>query len=172
MSMDREELLRSARNLYENPGTNEALKVVLEETYPELKESEDEKIRKFIIDCIDELRRANADNAKFNGRCSEAIAYLEKQKEQQPAEWSEEDELEHDYLCKLLRETWDKVDKGSCVDDAITWLENLPERIYPHSWKPSEEQVSILGKVFAGCELNTSERDSMVDLFYHLKDMI
>lgn len=39
-------------------------------------------------------------------------------------------------------------------------------------WKPSEEQVSILGKVFAGCELNTSERDSMVDLFYHIKDMI
>ena len=41
----------------------------------------------------------------------------------------------------------------------------------PH-WKPSKEQVSILAKVFAGCELNTPEKDSMVDLLNHLKDMI
>lgn len=41
----------------------------------------------------------------------------------------------------------------------------------PH-WKPSEEQLSILGKVFAGCELNTTEIDSMVDLFYNLKQML
>lgn len=39
-------------------------------------------------------------------------------------------------------------------------------------WKPSEEQIGILGKVFAGCQLKDSERDSMVDLFNHLKDMI
>ncbi len=39
-------------------------------------------------------------------------------------------------------------------------------------WKPSEEQMSILAKVFAGCELNTPERDSMVDLFYNLKQML
>lgn len=43
---------------------------------------------------------------------------------------------------------------------------------YKRHWKPSEEQISILGKVFAGCQLKDSERDSMVDLFYHLKDMI
>ena len=52
----------------------------LEDIFPEIKESKDEGIRKFIIDCIDELRRANAENADFNGCCSEAIAYLEKQK--------------------------------------------------------------------------------------------
>ena len=58
--------------------------------------------------------------------------------------WSEGDINRHYYLCKLLRETWDKVDKGSCIDDAITWLEKLPEQIYPHSWKPSEEQMEVM----------------------------
>ena len=275
--MDREELLRSARNLYENPGTNEALKVVLEETYPELKESEDERINKFLCHTFTAQYLCKDKTGKWHGEpVTNILAYLEKQKEQkpifkrgdkviwngeeynildvnkdsynvggyilpfyrqnelslieqrpaerveinkslsdavitelgkyngenywkspwamdstglqyplyfanfgaiwqkeqQPAEWSEDDEIEHDYLCKLLRETWDKVDKGSCIDNAITWFEKLPERIYPHSWKPSEEQIGILGKLFAGCQLKDSERDSMVDLFYHLKDMI
>ena len=58
--------------------------------------------------------------------------------------WSKEDKNRHYYLCKLLRETWNKVDKGSCIDDAITWLEKLPGRIFPHPWKPSEEQMWAL----------------------------
>ena len=51
----------------------------------------------------------------------------------------------------------------------LEWLRNLKHK---RMWKPSEEQIGILGKVFAGCQLKDSERDSMVDLFYHLKDMI
>ena len=72
--MDREELLRSARNLYENPGTNEALKVVLEETYPELKESEDERIRKDLITFICQFAPEHL-KVKY-------VAYLEKQKDE------------------------------------------------------------------------------------------
>ena len=132
-------------------------------------ESEDERIRRMIVNT---LRDAVLSERISETSYREMLDYLEKQKEQKPEEWSEDDEIEHDYLCKLLRETWDKIDKGSCIDNAITWFEKLPERIYQHSWKPSEEQIGILGKVFAGCQLKDSERDSMVDLFYHLKDMI
>lgn len=78
--MNREELLRSARNLYENPGTNEALKVVLEETYPELKESEDERIRKFLIEKCNEGHWPERNAFKKE----QVIAYLERQKEQKP----------------------------------------------------------------------------------------
>lgn len=50
----------------------------IDEVFPELKESEDERIRKHIIDII-------KDNAKLKRiPCDAEIAYLEKQKEQKP----------------------------------------------------------------------------------------
>lgn len=82
MSMNREELLRSARNLYENPGTNEALKVVLEETYPELKESEDERIRKTLIHIV--KGACDKYGIKYKGDDiteEKLLAYLERQKD-------------------------------------------------------------------------------------------
>lgn len=49
---------------------------------PELVENEDERIRKWLIEMVEELRKANPTNAEHNGNCSDAIAYLEKLKEQ------------------------------------------------------------------------------------------
>jgi len=46
--------------------------------FPELKESGDERIRKWLIEMVEEMRKANL-TAEFNGDCSEAIAWLEKQ---------------------------------------------------------------------------------------------
>ena len=63
-----------------------------------------------------------------------------------PSEWNKEDKNRHYYLCNLLRETWDKVDKGSCIDDAISWLEELPTRVSLSSWKPTEEQMNAIDR--------------------------
>ena len=111
----------------------EGNKVILER-----KESEDEGIRKFIIACIDELRKANAENAEFNDRCSESIAYLERQKEQKPAEWSEEDEH---YFQNLIM----AVDSTFGDGNTKNWLQNRLKslRHKPH-WRPSEEQMKAL----------------------------
>lgn len=49
--------------------------------FPELKESEDEEIRKWLIELVEEIRKANPTNADHNGMCSEAVAWLEKQDE-------------------------------------------------------------------------------------------
>ena len=38
--------------------------------------------KKWLIEMVEELRKANPTNAEHNGNCSEAIAYLEKRKEQ------------------------------------------------------------------------------------------
>jgi hypothetical protein len=54
--------------------------------FPELKESEDERIRKWLIEMVEELRKANPTNAEHNGNCSEAIAYLEQQNEKKAIE--------------------------------------------------------------------------------------
>lgn len=84
----------------------------------ELAESEDEKIRKFIIDCIEELRMANQDNANFNGVCSEAIAYLEKQKEREIVPTTSLDAIARDYtnLVKAINPepTWDLIHTAVC----------------------------------------------------------
>ena len=53
----------------------------LEEIFPELKESEDERIRKWLIELVEEVRKANPTNVEHNGMCSEALAWLEKQAE-------------------------------------------------------------------------------------------
>ena len=47
----------------------------------ELKGSEDERIRKWLIEMVEEVRKANPTNAEHNEKCSEAIAYLEKLKD-------------------------------------------------------------------------------------------
>jgi len=51
------------------------------EVFPELK---DDKIRKWLIEMVSELRKVNSTNANHNGMCSDAIAWLEKQGEQKP----------------------------------------------------------------------------------------
>lgn len=55
-----------------------------EEMFPELKETWNEKVRKWIIEMVEEVRKANPTNAEHNGMCSEAIAWLEKQGEKKP----------------------------------------------------------------------------------------
>ena len=57
------------------------------------KESEDERIRKWLIEMVEEFRKANPTNAEHNGNCSEAIAYLEKQKEQKPRKFKVGDKV-------------------------------------------------------------------------------
>lgn len=79
--MTREEAIKIVRNIYQTDTEKEALETLI----PELAESEDEWIRKDIIASVEmngELTQA---------RKSEIYAYLEKQKEQKPEEWSEED---------------------------------------------------------------------------------
>lgn len=107
--MDREELLRSARNLYENPGTNEALKVVLEDTYPELKESEDERIRKMLIDVY---KTADMGGEIFGKGITykQVIAWLEKQKEQKPAEKISVSEELYEHIRNAC----------ACIEDAMS----------------------------------------------------
>ena len=46
------------------------------------KDSEGERIRKWLIELVEEVRKANPTNVEYNGMCSEAIVWLEKQREQ------------------------------------------------------------------------------------------
>lgn len=76
-AMAYDEALKDMRVIYPNLSDDTKLKLTIEHAFPQLKESEDEKVRKHIIDII-------KDNAKSKCiPCDAEIAYLEKQKEHQ-----------------------------------------------------------------------------------------
>ena len=100
----------------------------IDEVFPELKESEDERIRKELIGFL--THRAEVTGFIDEDKdCKRWIAYLEKQKEQKPAEWSEEDERTLESFLGWLQ--------GSMGEKTYSsWLKSLPERF---SLKPKQE---------------------------------
>ena len=100
--------------------------------FPDLKESEDERVRKWLI-----LQLQT--NYKGMEMANQAIAYLEKQKEQKLAEWGDEDEKMAYFIDQFLEyhEASDPTAK-SCKD----WFNNRFKSIRPQpkqEW--SEEDI-------------------------------
>ena len=157
---------------------------VAEKYFPELKESEDERIRKSLIDMLKndekcylkeiawlekqgepkEINPSEFDSqlnrllGQFKSLPKEELAsslsfYLnvvqndgtykkEKQGEQKPADWSEEDEKLFKLSLENLTELKDRFgeDYGR-VGDCINWLKYLKDR---YTWKPSDEQIESI----------------------------
>jgi len=159
-----------------------------EHYFPEL--SEDERIRLFICDLITRIFWGR----DWNISKKDCLAYLEKQKEQKPAEnggkellyvsnksynigyrdgkreaeskqgWSEEDEV---YLQDAL---WcvEKAEK-SCKDEedkGACWSAQRWLKSLRPSWKPSEEQMYSLGSVVKGAGGATEG-----SIAHHLKEL-
>lgn len=81
-----DEALNWMRELY--PGLHGATKEDAEHYFPELRESEDERMLRKLIDHLD----WHSDNRLTKEECDELRAYLEKQKEQKPTEWKPSEE--------------------------------------------------------------------------------
>jgi hypothetical protein len=122
-----------------------------EKYFPELKESEDERIMKELIKFF---RMGAKYNSSTNGiPDKDIVAWLEKQNKQKPA-WSEDDEgicraIINDIANDKSMCTFD-ISKGIC-DEQINWLKSLKERVACEAncttakqWKPSEEQIAEL----------------------------
>ena len=144
------EMVQRCKELHESG--NALTKQQMEIVCPQLAESEDEKIRKWII-----AHLASDDSDKLE----EAFAWLEKQKEQKdwaeemntkikelhrqciaqlkPVEWSEEDEKVRRSIIDGIKNLWPYDHRNKCID----WLKSL--RPQPH-WKPSKEQMEILSR--------------------------
>ena len=82
--MTQEEKLEQAKSLYKDANADQ--RYVLESLFPELRESEDERIRKVLIGWIN-LEPSTSFNDTFDGFSKEQIlAWLEKQGEKEPAD--------------------------------------------------------------------------------------
>lgn len=142
---------------------------------PELKESaEDERIYKEIM----EFFKMNEKMCVINNHYPKWIAWLEKQKEnlekqkEQKQEWSEEDE---EMIKMILGDLeWERrnttVDKDiRLYDEKIAWLKSL--RPQPH-WKPSEEQLRYLKKVYESYDFCDGERNALESLYEQLEKLM
>lgn len=137
----------------------------IDEVFPELKESEDERIRKMLIEQMERWKKAAEDNNLDVKDASAAIAYLEKQKEQKPesCDCSRDEEsytngIHHVLmnpeaygLIKQKPAEWSEEDElmrtaviqtlkmfggRGTTEMQIDWLKSLPERF---SLKPQQE---------------------------------
>lgn len=139
------------------------LKATLERIFPELKESEDERISGNIIATIHLYY-----GEPLEDEAKEMIAWLEKQGEQkiktpeeslgidsdtynkivdeciygeQKPAWSAEDTFMVQRICKYLDASKKYYVDSSEVRECIDWLKSLKER---YTWKPSDEQMKAL----------------------------
>ena len=161
------EALEQARNYYPD-------NLFLDTIFPELAESEDERIRKHIIEILENLSPCHWDGDE-RPKC---IAYLEKQKEQKPAEWSEEDKEMLDFairaigLCRQYAinnqvNGYSKLpDVPKRYEELRNWLNSL--RPKPH-WKPSEKQMQALRHAYM--IMSGQAGTDLANLYYDLKKL-
>ena len=129
-----DEALERARKFYD-ANTNEGYRKIFEEIFPQLKESEDEKIRKELVSLV--LNAMGREKDSFSDdKYDSMLAWLEKH-----AEWTDEDEDElqrvincvkgygivAEKLCQYDKER-EHIDK-SVIDYHVTWLKSLKERL-------------------------------------------
>lgn len=168
-------------------GCTDKERICLECVFPELRESEDERIRRKMIEHF----KSKTKETWCNMPVKDIIAYLEKQKEPKHApddlqksfeagqtsivdnpeqyglckksEWSEEDEKEYNYIMSYL----DTAPKGK-QNHAAKWLKK--RRPCP-SWKPSEEQMRALGDYIDGEEISSYDIEEIVSLYNNLRNL-
>ena len=128
MSYNRKELVDWVRGIYQN--LNKADKQDALRFFPELRGSEDEKIRQQLLWLCQEWEHnperrtipADIDNIK------QIRGYLERQKEQKPIKWNEDDENIRKQLISICDE-WlsGGYNARPCLND-VKWLKNLLEK--------------------------------------------
>ena len=125
-------------------------KRLIEYIFPELKESEDVRIRNFISNELACLRASDEKGTVRYNELTEAIAWLEKQKHE---EWSLYDE-------KILSEVFTSVEIDAYSEEKkkeiISWLQKYRPYMHekrdeqkPAKWSEEDEQyfISILGDI-------------------------
>lgn len=127
--MNREEAIKIVKSHY--PANKQRLNEALGFLIPELKESEDEKIRKDLITFLDEIWHLGK-NANFDkwdkSDCSNWIAWLKKQGEQKPVEWSEYDEHKVKDIIYFLNSAKKHYASTVELDACVRWLWSLLQR--------------------------------------------
>ena len=133
------EALERAKEIIEcsKPDTKEVRMVL--SFFPELKESDGDMIKKAVIDVVETLSDSPL-KVKM-------LAWLKKQGEQKPTDWSEEDEKILSDIIKDLVHPWNEFIPDR-IEDEIKWLKNRFKSLKGrYTWKPSKEQMEAMDNV-------------------------
>lgn len=138
--MTHEEAIDIVRKNYPHVGVSGSqFETALRNLIPELRESEDERIRKELLAVINDLVLPDEQKVRFN-------AYLERQKEQKPSEWSKEDNIGWDeaFACVTRAEKAAKSEEE--LQNAVTaerWLKEIKFMycVHPVKQEWSEEDL-------------------------------
>ena len=161
-----DEIIKKVNKMYHE--NCEACQACIEELIPELAESEDERIRKAIIEHF----KWSTKQILYDYSNKKALTWLEKQGEQNLAEWNEDDEEMFNEIILDLKALKNR-DTGEAGKAAyqreIDWLESLR----PHSqWRPSDEQMKALDiAIRCGIQLGTWEENALKSLKEQLKKL-
>jgi len=114
--------------------------------FPELNESEDERMRKGLIAFLEDIWHFGK-NANFDkwdkSDCSDWIAWLEKKREKKP-EWSEDDENEFNHIIHILNlaEEEQEIKGYNNLIGTVDWFKSLKNRIQSNqSNKPQDKSA-------------------------------
>ena len=119
------EALERAKQFSEKPYLEDS-KGIVDYIFPELKESEDKKILRSLKAVVKEYDMWPERGLSMN----DVLTWLEKQGEQKPAEWSEEDENLLKLSLENLTELKDRFgEEYGKVGDCIVWHESIKDRI-------------------------------------------
>ena len=157
--MDKEIALKILRELHDKALFSE--RTALETFIPELKESEDERIRKALITYFSD------EDESYDGiPYPNILAWLEAQAGQKPA-WSEDDEKCFENAIMYCEWARDKAPDLHCYETSkksINWLKSLRPQ---NRWKPSDEQMEALWEAYRGGE----EQAALASLYSDLKKL-
>ncbi len=122
----------------QNP--NAFVKDVVDKIFPELKESEDERIRGRLINLV-KMSNEVGGFALHKWEADEMIAWLEKQGEQKP-EWSEEDETGWTNTMIMIKECASNHYTKDSIKLVVDWLTSLKDRVVPQpQWSDEDEEI-------------------------------
>ena len=151
---------------------------VADEIFSQFEMSEDERIRKAIINVF----ASHKDYEVFFGvSVKDILAWLEKQgkkgvkgndREIPFDVWSEEDDEHLERILKELENQRQRPINITCLDKIesdYNWLKSIKNR---YTWKPSDEQMDMLAKVCSTLHLTSGENEIMESIYDALKKLM
>lgn len=187
----------TAKGILDNPHADEEKKKFLKGLIPELRESEDERIRKELIDIIKRSYEIGGFTLNNKELRDKYIAYLERQKEQKPTSFNDPynpDEYEvvmegnaTSLKRKEQKPAWSEEEKDNisillCMIDSMDSISlpsgtlrisgekrrELKEFIKRPSWKPTQEQMEAL---LVAIHCTPSDENMLISLYNDLKKL-